>query len=368
MGSEKKDMFPQMIKFVMMILLLLHGVVHINGVNGDHPQVPCFFIFGDSLSDNGNNNQLQTMSKANYKPYGIDFPAGTPTGRFTNGQTSVDILGQLLGFDDFIPPFANTTGYDILKGVNYASGSGGILRESGKHLGECISLHKQLNNHKSTISKIKNRVDLAQNHLKMCLYYVSIGNNDYLQNYLIPKFYNTSLLYTPQQYAGLLIKQYEEQILRLINYGARKVAMIGIRSLGCCPFVISSFGTNGSKCVEKVNQQVQLFNQNLKSLVHKLNTKFSDAKFIYVNTFQTQFGDLSSSGLSNLNESCCPTTNIGLCIPSSTPCENRTSHMFWDNVHPTEALNQITANRSYISHLASDNYPIDIKQLAQLPL
>ncbi|XP_062095160.1 GDSL esterase/lipase At1g29660-like isoform X2 [Humulus lupulus] len=289
MGSEKKDMFPQMIKFVMMILLLLHGVVHINGVNGDHPQVPCFFIFGDSLSDNGNNNQLQTMSKANYKPYGIDFPAGTPTGRFTNGQTSVDILGQLLGFDDFIPPFANTTGYDILKGVNYASGSGGILRESGKHL-------------------------------------------------------------------------------RLINYGARKVAMIGIRSLGCCPFVISSFGTNGSKCVEKVNQQVQLFNQNLKSLVHKLNTKFSDAKFIYVNTFQTQFGDLSSSGLSNLNESCCPTTNIGLCIPSSTPCENRTSHMFWDNVHPTEALNQITANRSYISHLASDNYPIDIKQLAQLPL
>lgn len=56
------------------------------------PQVPCFFIFGDSLSDNGNNNPLSTDAKANYPPYGIDFPYG-PTGRFCNGRTVVDFLG-----------------------------------------------------------------------------------------------------------------------------------------------------------------------------------------------------------------------------------------------------------------------------------
>ena len=38
------------------------------------PQVPCYFIFGDSLSDSGNNNLLVTKAKANFKPYGIDFP------------------------------------------------------------------------------------------------------------------------------------------------------------------------------------------------------------------------------------------------------------------------------------------------------
>lgn len=62
-------------------------------VGEDHPpQVPCFFIFGDSLADSGNNNLLITLAKVNYQPYGIDFPHG-PTGRFCNGRTTVDIIG-----------------------------------------------------------------------------------------------------------------------------------------------------------------------------------------------------------------------------------------------------------------------------------
>ncbi|KAK7256543.1 hypothetical protein RIF29_29996 [Crotalaria pallida] len=58
------------------------------------PQVPGLFIFGDSLSDNGNNNNLATNAKSNFKPYGIDFPAG-PTGRFTNGRTIIDIICKI---------------------------------------------------------------------------------------------------------------------------------------------------------------------------------------------------------------------------------------------------------------------------------
>ena len=57
------------------------------------PQVPCFFIFGDSLVDNGNNNGILTLARANYRPYGIDFQQGV-TGRFTNGRTFVDALGN----------------------------------------------------------------------------------------------------------------------------------------------------------------------------------------------------------------------------------------------------------------------------------
>lgn len=61
-------------------------------VNGD-PLVPCYFIFGDSLVDNGNNNNIASLARANYLPYGIDFPAG-PTGRFSNGKTTVDVIGN----------------------------------------------------------------------------------------------------------------------------------------------------------------------------------------------------------------------------------------------------------------------------------
>ena len=55
-------------------------------------QVPCYFIFGDSLVDNGNNNGLVSFARANYLPYGIDF--GGPTGRFSNGRTTVDEIGM----------------------------------------------------------------------------------------------------------------------------------------------------------------------------------------------------------------------------------------------------------------------------------
>lgn len=57
--------------------------------------MPCFFIFGDSLVDNGNNNAILTLARANYRPYGIDFPLGA-TGRFTNGRTYVDALGKFI--------------------------------------------------------------------------------------------------------------------------------------------------------------------------------------------------------------------------------------------------------------------------------
>ena len=65
------------------------------------PQVPCYFIFGDSLVDNGNNNNIQSLARANYLPYGIDFPDG-PTGRFSNGKTTVDVIGKYSIYDHVI--------------------------------------------------------------------------------------------------------------------------------------------------------------------------------------------------------------------------------------------------------------------------
>lgn len=55
--------------------------------------VPAMFVFGDSLIDSGNNNRLASFAKANYYPYGIDF-AGGPSGRFSNGYTIVDEIGD----------------------------------------------------------------------------------------------------------------------------------------------------------------------------------------------------------------------------------------------------------------------------------
>lgn len=54
-----------------------------------------FFVFGDSLVDNGNNNYLSTSARADRPPYGIDSPNG-PTGRFSNGLNIPDIICKSL--------------------------------------------------------------------------------------------------------------------------------------------------------------------------------------------------------------------------------------------------------------------------------
>ena len=51
-----------------------------------------FFVFGDSLVDNGNNNYLMTTARADSPPYGIDFPTHRATGRFSNGKNIPDII------------------------------------------------------------------------------------------------------------------------------------------------------------------------------------------------------------------------------------------------------------------------------------
>lgn len=60
------------------------------------PHVTAMFAFGDSLTDPGNNNFLEySFAKANFVPYGIDFAGGLPSGRFCNGKTFIDYLGEL---------------------------------------------------------------------------------------------------------------------------------------------------------------------------------------------------------------------------------------------------------------------------------
>ncbi|CAK8571682.1 unnamed protein product [Lathyrus sativus] len=53
-----------------------------------------FFVFGDSLVDNGNNNYLATTARADSPPYGIDYPTHRPTGRFSNGVNLPDLMNK----------------------------------------------------------------------------------------------------------------------------------------------------------------------------------------------------------------------------------------------------------------------------------
>nr|AMY26616.1 zinc finger FYVE domain containing protein [Linum usitatissimum] len=331
-------------------------------------QVPCFFIFGDSLNDCGNNNDLDTVAKANYKPYGIDYPGG-PTGRFTNGKTIVDFLAEDLGFDKPISPFTTAKGDDILRGVNYASGSAGILDDSGSHLGRNVPLGKQVDNHKVTFTKIaamKGNNESATAHLNTCLYYMGIGSNDYLNNYFVPDHYDSGKRFTVLAFATQLVSVYNEKIRTLYQYGARKIVVVGLGKIGCVPYTMKLFGTNGMNCVESSNSAAKAFNMQLQKLVVRLNLEIKDAKFIFVNTFGMGDGDPKLLGFEVMNKGCCESRADGQCAEGQVPCGNRGKYIFWDSFHPTEPLNKATAARTYKSFTPTDNDPFDIQSLVTL--
>ncbi|XP_020205646.1 GDSL esterase/lipase At1g29670 [Cajanus cajan] len=328
--------------WLVLSLLLLAA----NCVDGES-QLPCVFIFGDSLSDSGNNNNLPTFAKSNYLPYGIDFPNG-PTGRFTNGRTSIDFATELLGFEKFIPPFANTRGFDIQKGVNYASGSAGIRPETGTHMGADIYLGAQVKNHEVIYSKIAEKLggsEKAKLYLSKCLYYMNIGSNDFINNYFLPNFYPTSRIYTPLQYVHLLIDQYAGHIQDLREVGARKFVIVGLSLIGCTPSALSRYKTHGS-CVKELNDASILFNNKLKSLVDRFNINFfAHSIFIFINNTVVNPGTLP--GLDVLDAPCCLSGENGQCIPDKIPCKNVDAHLFWDQFHTTQAVNQFTAKSLY---------------------
>ncbi|OIT20002.1 gdsl esteraselipase [Nicotiana attenuata] len=298
MASEMK------IWFVLLTVLLVFINLSPLLVKGEQ-QVPCLFIMGDSLFDNGNNNNLFTTAKANYPPYGIDFPDG-PTGRFTNGKNTADFIAELLGFDKYIEPFATVKGVEMFRGVNYASGAAGIRDESGIHLGDRISLNRQLRNHKETISHmstlLENNMTLTKEYLSKCIYIVGMGNNDYINNYLMPQFYPSSLLYKPEKYATILAQQYEKQLKTLYRYGARKVAVFGLGSIGCTPVELDLYGTKDSPCVDSINSAVLKFVDKLKPMIDDFNSNLPNANFIYINVTSIAIGDPASIGMLNMSQ------------------------------------------------------------------
>lgn len=357
-----------------MVVLVLMDIQGYYYAAKAEPQVPCYFIFGDSLVDNGNNNQLSSLARANYLPYGIDFPNG-PTGRFSNGKTTVDVIAQLLGFDGFIPPYSTARGQDILRGVNYASAAAGIREETGRQLGDRISFSGQVRNYQNTVQQVVNLLgdeNTAANYLGRCIYSIALGSNDYLNNYFQPLYYSTGRQYTPEQYANLLIQQYTQQLQALYNYGARKFVLIGVGQIGCSPNQLAQNSPDGRTCVQRVNDANVIFNNKLRGLVDQFNNNDSDAKFIYINAYGI-FQDITSNparfGFRVTNTGCCGVgRNNGqiTCLPLQTPCRNRREYVFWDAFHPTEAANTIIATRSYSAQSPSDAYPIDIRRLAQL--
>ncbi|TQE01420.1 hypothetical protein C1H46_013001 [Malus baccata] len=148
----------------------------------------------------------------------------------------------------------------MLHGVNYASAAAGFSRT--------INLNFQ-----NTLDQITDNLgaDDAARSIAKCIFFVGMGSNDYLNNYLMPN-YPTRNHYNAQQYA--------DQLTRLYNLAARKFVIAGLGRLGCIPSILAQ--NSSGTCSDEVNRLVLSFNANVKTMINNLNTNLPGSKFIYI--------------------------------------------------------------------------------------
>ncbi|XXG84503.1 hypothetical protein AAC387_Pa10g2006 [Persea americana] len=362
-------------RFFVVILSTIAGFLLLGPCFGDG--IPGSFIFGDSLVDAGNNNYIASFSKANFPPNGIDLiPYCQPTGRYTNGRTIADILGQELGLESFTPPYLapTTVGSAVLNGVNYGSGGGGILNETGKIFGGRINLDAQIDNFANTRHDIISSIGetATSELLSKAIFSVTMGSNDFINNYLTPVVSVLERKFvSPEMFVEAMISRYRVQITRLYNLGARKIIVVNVGPIGCIPYLRDLNPSAGDNCVAFPNQLAQAFNERLKSLVLELSSSFEGTLLVYADVYRIVWDiiqNFDSYGFECSTSACCKTAGRfgGLvpCGPASVVCPDRSKYVFWDPYHPSDATNSLIATR-LIDGDSNDVFPMNVRQLAR---
>ncbi|KAF1863156.1 hypothetical protein Lal_00031335 [Lupinus albus] len=215
-------------------------------VDGAESLVPALYVFGDSSVDAGNNNNLHTHAKANVPPYGIDFN-NNATGRFTNGKTFADLIAIKLGLP-LQPSYlgiSDSKRYQVITGINYASGACGILNDTRD--GECLSLDRQIEYFTSTVV-----------------------NN-------LPK---------------------HKHLKNNIQSWGKKFVVGTVNQVGCSPNLY---------CNETINQMVKPCSDKLLMKVQEMEKQFSGSMFVSsngFNFFNKIKNDPKKYGFANISKSC----------------------------------------------------------------
>ncbi|THG13387.1 hypothetical protein TEA_008240 [Camellia sinensis var. sinensis] len=353
---------------------------HLFANGDDNPGLGASFVFGDSLVDAGNNNFLSTLSKANIPPNGIDFKptGGNPTGRYTNGRTIGDIVGEELGQPHYAVPFLapNSSGQVILHGVNYASGGGGIMNATGRIFVNRLSMDIQVDYFNITRKQIDQLMGKSQARdyiTKKSIFSITIGSNDFLNNYLLPVLsIGARISQTPDAFVDDLISHLRDQLTRLYKLDARKFIVGNVGPIGCIPYQKTINQLNEDECVELPNKLALQYNARLKDLLAELNDNLPGATFVHANVYDLVMElikNYAKYGFTTASKACCGNggqfAGIVPCGPQSSMCSDRDKHVFWDPYHPSEAANVIIAKQliggdhKYVS-------PMNIRQLRDL--
>jgi len=273
------------------------------------------YVFGDSLSDDGNI----------YHATGNTVPPSPPyyQGKFTNGQVWVETLARELGLmpnpkTNFAYGGASTGYYNPVMPATSPLYLTGIL--------------SQITNFTSTNLKVD----------PDSLYVVWGGANDYLYGGVT----DTS---GPVNNIAVAVKA-------LADVGAKEIMVLNLPDLGQVP------GANNTSAGNQLSNLSTQHNLNLQAKIKELRQELKaegvDIFLVDVNLLLKLIDAYPSLfGFKDVTDACLPDSEsfIHLNLKSSFPtvnCANPNQFLFWDEIHPTSAGHYLIADLAfwYVTH------------------
>ncbi|XP_066318061.1 GDSL esterase/lipase At2g04570-like isoform X2 [Miscanthus floridulus] len=185
------------------------------------------------------------------------------------------------------------------------------------------------------------------------LHVVSIGTNDFLENYFMPLATGRSAQFTVPEFEDFLVAGARQFLARIHHLGARRVTFAGLAAIGCLPLERTTNALRGGGCVEEYNDVARSFNAKLQAMVRGLRDEFPRLKLVYVSVYESFLRLITNPqkfGLENVEEGCCATGRfeMGIMCNDDAPltCDDASKYLFWDAFHPTEKVNRLMANNT----------------------
>ncbi|XP_006656957.1 GDSL esterase/lipase EXL1-like [Oryza brachyantha] len=342
----------QQLAVVVVVTALVAGLAPPCGAQAQvKSRFKAIFMFGDSIVDPGNNNGKLTEARADFPPYGQDFPGGVASGRFSNGKVPGDMLASKLGIKELLPAYKNQNLElnDLLTGVSFASGGSGYDPLTSIP-STAISSSGQLDLFSDYKQKLASLIgeEAMTRVISEAVFFTVMGANDLLNNYFILPVRRHQ--YDVPGYVDFLASNAVNFLLRMNEMGAKMIGFVGVPPLGCCP----SQRTGPSReCEPMRNQASELFNARMKQEIDRLNAErniIDGSRFLYIDIYYNLLDIIQRPayyGFKDTSDGCCGNTvlNAAIFIKYHSACPNVYDYIFWDSFHPSEKAYNIVVDK-----------------------
>nr|GEV99403.1 GDSL esterase/lipase 7-like [Tanacetum cinerariifolium] len=248
----------------------------------------------------------------------------------------------------FIPSYLGQSGSteDMKHGLNFASAGAGMIFSSGSELGQHISFTQQIQQVMDTFQRFTLTMGEieAADLISDSVFYISIGTNDYIHYYL-PDVSGVQSKYVSWNFTKFLARTMKQEIKNLYNAKVRRVVVMGLAPIGCAPYYLWQYNSNNGECVKTINDMIMEFNFEMRYTIKKLNRELPDANVIFCDAY---LGSMDI--MKNFDQ-------YGMA------CGNASNHLWWDQFHPTAAVNEILADNVWSGLHTNMCYPMNMKEM-----